>query len=187
MTKKYDWLEVVTKGWNSLLEDYDRFEENKRFWHEREEDIRSYLFHKLMLVLRKEHIPWWDAILRTEIDYQGKRLDLAIGWVENRYDVGIEVKPEVQRSKFINDIQKLKILIENRYLNTGVFIGFGTQLDESAREHIIQEWLKAAGVPLQEHPNEKSTCWKIKPIKPVRIENEVRNIESMMIVLRDPS
>lgn len=168
------------KAWNEFLDDVEKLGERGGFLHSREEDMRSYLFCKLVDILNREKM--WLIDLRTELRIERKRLDLALGINNKKCSLGVEVKPNITKTPVNEDLNKLKIFLKKGYIKTGVFIGINKHLD--SWDKILENWFEDIGLIIDKEDKGDNNYWNARVLKPIYKGEKIVQFDSLFIVLR---
>ena len=177
---KKSWLCLVGKAWNEFLDDVEKLGERGGFLHSREEDMRSYLFCKLVDILNREKM--WLIDLRTELSVERKRLDLALGINNKKCSLGIEVKPNMTRTPVSGDLNKLKDFLKKGCIETGVFIGINKHRDSWDR--ILENWFEDVGLSIDKEDKGDNNYWNMRVLKPIYTGEKMEQFDSLFIVFR---
>lgn len=116
-----DWINFVKEAWHRLIWDYRRFGEQTGYGHTREEDIRCFLFCKIMDLLH--HHKMFLINLHADIPLlDEKRADLVLGVKEDAWELGIEVKRTGELRSVEGDLEKLQDFMRNKKIEVGIFL-----------------------------------------------------------------
>jgi hypothetical protein len=113
-----DWINILYQAWNKMLKHYARLGEQGGYYPSREEDMRSFLFSKILDVVDEKKLSLLD--LHTEVSLKKgsrQRTDITLGWIDkNHCKLAIETKVH---KGIKEDINKLKELIEDEHIEAG--------------------------------------------------------------------
>lgn len=115
-------IKILRQAWNSLLDDYEKIYQWNWYLHEREEDIRSYLFCKIVDILNRRGL---DVInLHADISVLGrKRADIVLGLKDkDSWNLGVEIKRSISRAVMEEQINKLQNFMANKKIESGAFL-----------------------------------------------------------------
>ncbi|MEM3760650.1 MAG: hypothetical protein QXZ02_06035 [Candidatus Bathyarchaeia archaeon] len=108
-------LKILHEAWTSLLDDYEKIYQRRWYVHEREEDIRSYLFCKILNILNKQRLEVMN--LHADIPIMNrKRVDIVLGSSKDFWNLGVEIKRSISRAILEEQLNKLKEFIANKKL-----------------------------------------------------------------------
>lgn len=121
------WIDMLREAWSKLIEDYRILGSFERsgYGHMQEEDLRCFLFCKVMDELRSRDE--FSVDLHADVSVLGKRVDLALGLGEDKPDeaawkLGVEIKRTADIQGIRGDLEKLRFFIESRKIEAGAFL-----------------------------------------------------------------
>ena len=122
-----EWVDILKEAWSKLIDDYRMFGpfERSGYGHMQEEDMRCFLFCKLMDELRSRNK--FLINLHADVPILGKRVDIALGLEEDkpeedRWKLGVEIKRTGDIQPIKEDLEKLRFFMENGKVKAGVFV-----------------------------------------------------------------
>jgi len=171
------WIGIVKEAWSDLIYDYRRISERSGYGHMREEDIRCFLFCKIMNLLRRRD----EVLINLHADVpvsDRKTIDIGLGLEENKWELGVEIKRTGDIQAIKNDLQKLRNFILNKKIEAGIFL---TIADHSANLKDKFQQIINAEYELEE----KDTCNNIF-VEWQRIKIDECNVDwdALFLVLR---
>jgi len=116
-----EYLKILHEAWISLLDDYGKIYQWVWYVHEREEDIRSYLFCKILNILKKRRL----EVMNLHVDIpimNRKRADIVLGSSEDIWNLGVEIKRSISHAIMEEQLNKLGDFIANKKIDSGVFL-----------------------------------------------------------------
>lgn len=170
-------IEIIHEAWNSLLDDYQKLGLPGGYIHMREEDLRSFLFCKIIELLRKQKLFLLD--LHADIPLPRKRADIVLGLSDEAWHIGVEIKTRRQPKPIREDLEKLQIFMKDKQIEAGVFLAI-FEHSWNMRE-CFSHWGFDVEFKLEERDrgNNNFTEWR-------RLTIEERNIDydALFLVLR---
>jgi len=114
------WVNIIKEAWFDLIYDYRKFGERSGYGHMREEDIRCFLFCKIMdlLKLHDEFL----INLHAQVPIGGATVDMALGPEEDKWELGVEIKRTGGIQTIKKDLEKLRNFMKNKKIEAGVFL-----------------------------------------------------------------
>lgn len=120
-SKTNKWVDIVKEAWSDLIYDYRKFGERSGYGHMREEDIRCFLFSKVMELLK-----WHDEFLinlHADVPIlDAKTVDIGLGPEEDRWELGVKIKRSGDIQAIKNDFKKLRNFMVAKKIEAEVFL-----------------------------------------------------------------
>lgn len=119
--KTNKWVDIVKEAWSDLIYDYRKIGERSGYGHMREEDIRCFLFCKIMELLKCHD----EFLINLHADVpilDKKTIDIGLGPEEDGWKLGVEIKRTGDAQAIKNDLEKLRNLIVSKKIEAGVFL-----------------------------------------------------------------
>ena len=135
------WIDIVNEAWSDLIFDYRKFGDRSGYGHIREEDIRCFLFCKIMNLLRLHNE--FLINLHAEAPVGGKTLDIALGPEAEKWELGVEIKRTGDLQSIRKDLEKLRTFMGDRKIEAGVFLAIArhsANLKDEFQRHINKEY-----------------------------------------------
>lgn len=115
------WIDIVKEAWSDFIYDFRLFGERGGYGHICEEDMRCFLFCKIMNLLKshKEFL----INLHADAPISGKSVDIVLGAQEDeKWGLGVEIKRTGNIQGITADLEKLKEFMNDGKIGAGVFL-----------------------------------------------------------------
>jgi len=172
-----NWIDILREAWSNLVSDYRKLGERSGYAHRREEDIRCFLFCKIMDLLQERDKFLLD--LAADVPILNQKADIGLApKKEDGWKIALEIKRTGKLDKIKEDLEKLRNFLERKKIEAGVFLTIAEH-SENLREKLTQSINTEFKLEGQDQENNNFTEWHR-----IKIDKFNMDWDTLFLVLR---